>query len=107
MSFQVVVEVDNLWPGEMKAFVVNAVRVLLVNVEGEIHAYEDRCAHQAVKLSEGKLDGTTLICKAHEWTYDLVSGDGINPAGVCLRRFAVKVEGPNVLVDVGALRVMS
>jgi toluene monooxygenase system ferredoxin subunit len=77
-------------------------RVLLVRVGPEIHAYEDRCAHLAVPLSEGKLNGTRLMCHAHYWEYDLVTGCGINPSNVCLVRFPVRVEQGVVLVDVEA-----
>ena len=76
-------------------------KVLLVRLDGEVLAYEDRCAHLGLPLSAGRLDGASLICPAHEWEYDLRTGRGVNPATVCLKSYLVKIEGDQILVDVG------
>jgi len=76
--------------------------VLLVRLNGVVYAYENRCAHLGVALSEGRLDGSVLTCRAHHWQYDVRSGAGINPATACLRCFAVKIEDGTVFVDVHA-----
>jgi phenylpropionate dioxygenase-like ring-hydroxylating dioxygenase large terminal subunit len=41
--------------------------------DGVLRAIENRCAHRQVKLSLGGVDGTTLTCPYHGWSYD---GDG-------------------------------
>ena len=92
---------DSLWAGEMIGLSVRGTKVLLVNLDGEIHAYEDRCAHKGVALSAGKLEGRVLTCWAHEWQYDAATGEGINPRGARLRRLPLKVVGEDVFVDVG------
>jgi toluene monooxygenase system ferredoxin subunit len=103
MAFERAATVDDVWVGEMRGVVVGGARVLLVNVDGEIRAFEDRCAHQAFPLSRGRLEGDVLTCAAHEWTYDVRCGQSQNPRGARLRRYAVRVEGGTVLVDVEAL----
>jgi len=90
---------DLVWQGEKVGVVVDGRPVLLVNVDGAVCAYEDRCRHKGVKLSEGRLEGTVLTCAAHGWQYDARTGQGINPANVALVRYPVKVEGPYVFVD--------
>ena len=100
MSFRAVLEVDDLWPGEMKGVIVGRVKVLIVNLDGRLFAYEDRCAHQGVALSDGKLEGGTLTCSAHQWRYDLSRGIGVNPTCAALRAFPVKVEAGHIQVDV-------
>jgi toluene monooxygenase system ferredoxin subunit len=100
VSFVRVATLDDLWAGEMRGLLVGGARVLLLNCAGTVHAYEDRCAHKGVQLSKGRLDGTTLTCSAHEWKYDASTGTGQNPEVACLRRFAVKVEGDDIYVDV-------
>jgi glucose/arabinose dehydrogenase len=77
-------------------------KVLLVNVGGVFHAYEDRCAHQQVDLSDGQLEANILTCWAHQWQYDVARGVCVNPVAVAMRRFPVKVEDGQVLVDVDA-----
>ena len=100
MSWRQVMGVDDLWIGEMRAETVEGRPVLLVNVEGQIRAFEDRCAHQGIPLSRGRLLAGVLTCAAHEWQYDVATGRCLNPCGVALRAFAVEVRGGNIWVDI-------
>jgi toluene monooxygenase system ferredoxin subunit len=82
---------DDLWEGEMVAVAVGGVAAVLLNVDGDVYAFEDRCPHLASPLSRGRFDGRVLTCAAHEWTFDGRGGGGLNPAGACLRAYAVRV----------------
>jgi len=92
---------DELRIGEMKGIVLDGHRVLLVRLDDGIRAYADRCAHQGVRLSEGRLDGRRLICHAHEWIYDAATGCGINPARCALTAYPAEVRAGRICVDVG------
>jgi toluene monooxygenase system ferredoxin subunit len=74
--------------------------VLLVNVDGAIHAYADTCPHLRTRLSEGSLQRNVLACSTHGWEFDVCTGRGINPRSACLESFAVKVENSDIFVDV-------
>jgi toluene monooxygenase system ferredoxin subunit len=100
MTFAKVAVLDELWGGELTRVVVGKRPVLLVRTGETVVAYEDRCAHLGVPLSQGRLEGTVLTCSAHEWQYDVTTGRGINPATACLRRFDVRGEEGQVWVDV-------
>jgi len=102
MALRPIIAAAELWDNDMIARRVDGLDVLLVQLNGEIYAYENRCAHLGVALNEGRLDGHVLTCRAHHWQYDVRDGNGINPATACLRRFAVKVENDTVFVDIGA-----
>ena len=102
MPFEPIIADAELWDGDMTAHRVDGRDLLLVRHNGVVYAYENRCAHLGVALSEGRLDGYVLTCRAHHWQYDVRSGSGVNPATVCLRRFAVKIEDGKVFVDVHA-----
>ena len=94
-----VATLDTLWCGEKAQVVAGGAKVLLVHLEDGIHAYADRCAHKGVALSEGRLEGCTLVCRAHGWEYDARTGEGINPHGVRLERYRVSLEGEDVFVE--------
>ena len=94
---------DDLWQGEMVGLELQARRVLLINIDGNICAYEDRCQHKSLPLSKGKLVGTRLFCGAHEWEYDACTGKGVNPSGVALRRYEVQVVDGEIMVDIDAV----
>jgi toluene monooxygenase system ferredoxin subunit len=100
MTRHQVAAADKVWSGEMISAVAGRVRVLVVNVDDEVRAYEDRCAHQGVRLSEGRLEGTKLTCRAHGWEYDVRTGRGINPCSAHLRPLPVFVEGGSIFVEV-------
>ncbi|MCP4330105.1 MAG: Rieske 2Fe-2S domain-containing protein [Alphaproteobacteria bacterium] len=99
MDFQAVCKLDDLWEGEMEVFDIGDQEVLLVHAPGgEVRAYDPVCPHQDHPLVEGSLDGCVLTCAAHLWQFDVVTGAGVNPEGVTLRSFPVKVEDEVVMV---------
>jgi toluene monooxygenase system ferredoxin subunit len=90
-----------LWDGEMQGHVVAGRRVLLVKLDGRVCAYEDRCAHLGVPLSEGRLAGGVIECKAHQYRYDARTGCGVNPKNVRLRALEVAIDDGIIAVDPG------
>jgi len=44
--------------------------VLVRTQTGKIFALEDRCAHRQVPLHAGVVDGESIRCCYHGWTYD-------------------------------------
>lgn len=93
---------DDLWVGEMECFDAGSHEVLILNVDGRLHAFDAICPHQSVPLVEGRFDGRVLTCRAHEWSFDACSGQGINPKGECLRRFPLRVVDGKVFVAIEA-----
>lgn len=100
MTRAAVAELEELWEGEMRACRAGRHRILLLRLEDGIYAYEDRCAHLGMPLSEGKLRDGVLVCSAHHFEYDARTGRGINPRNLCLRRFPVVIENGKVWVVV-------
>lgn len=87
-----VMELDELWEGDMTAVSVGSTSVLLVNVDGEVRAYKNRCPHQDWALDEGDFDGRILTCSRHMWEFDALSGAGINPDNCNLAGLPCRVE---------------
>ena len=50
--------------------------LVIWQADGQILAWQDRCVHRGARLSLGQVDGATLICPYHGWTY--------NAAGRCV-----------------------
>ena len=44
--------------------------LVLWRVGDKIHAWRDLCVHRGTRLSLGKIQGETLMCPYHGWTYD-------------------------------------
>jgi toluene monooxygenase system ferredoxin subunit len=99
MTWKAALQQEDLWIGEMVGVQLDGRPVLVVNVDGSVCAYEDRCRHKALPLSLGRLAGTRIFCRAHDWEYDACTGQGVNPSGVALRRFEVRLEAGRILVN--------
>jgi toluene monooxygenase system ferredoxin subunit len=96
------INVDDLWEGDMTAVTVDGEAVLLVNIDGNIRAYSNRCPHQASALDEGDLDGDTLTCAKHLWEFNAATGLGVNPDNTRLTAFGCQIgEDGTIYVDIG------
>ena len=104
MGFQKVAKTEDLWSGEMLGLEVNGHHILLVNFENRVYAYADICPHQQSRLSEGTLTKKILRCGRHHWEFDICSGSGVNPRNACLKRFPIRVDGDDILVDIEDVR---
>lgn len=93
---------DDLWIGDLVGVDVAGRKVLLVNIEDEVRAYQDRCPHQDSPLSEGDLDGEVLTCSRHLWQFDALTGCGINPDTSQLSAYPVRVEDGMICVGIPA-----
>ena len=97
-----VATLDDIWEGDMRSVMLDGLDLLLCNVAGVVVAYDNSCPHLGNPLSLGRLEGHILTCAAHEWSFDVRTGGGINPAGTCLRRYPVRLDADRVLVDADA-----
>lgn len=68
-------EADALELGVPLAVEVDGSPVCVVRVDDGVFAFDDVCPHRGAKLSEGSLKGTTLMCAAHTWEFDVTSGE--------------------------------
>jgi 3-phenylpropionate/trans-cinnamate dioxygenase ferredoxin subunit len=76
--------------------------VALFHVDGQWLAVEDRCTHQAARLSEGPVVGAEVFCPRHAARFCLRSGRALSPpATEPLRVYEVRVEAGAVWVRPG------
>ena len=79
---------------------IGNVDVALFAVDGVYHAVQNDCPHQHFSaLHDGILNGGEITCPMHGWTFDLASGKATIGGGR-LKRYAVKVDGNDILVEV-------
>ena len=60
--------------GEPKKGNANGVPVLLVRREGRICAIQETCSHAGGPLSEGKIEGNTVVCPWHGSRFCVTDG---------------------------------
>ena len=85
--------------GSMKKVQVHDEEVLVANISGKIYAIGDECTHLGCSLSEGTIEGTTVICPCHEGHFDLTTGKVIAPPPKKdASSYEVQLQGSDVLV---------
>jgi toluene monooxygenase system ferredoxin subunit len=58
-----------------------------------------------VKISEGRLEGGVITCRAHGWQYDATSGCGVNPRDAALRSLPIEEREGRLYVDLSGVDV--
>jgi nitrite reductase/ring-hydroxylating ferredoxin subunit len=72
---------------------VEGQKAVLIKRFGKIYALNNTCPHLGGSLGRGTLQGNTLICPLHHWTFDLTSGKCVSGvADEKLAVYEVKVE---------------
>jgi len=99
-NFVRVASTSEIPKGEGRTFEVDGKRIAVFNSNGTFHAIDDTCKHQGGPLGEGELDGTTVTCPWHGWTYDITSGVSPDDPDCAVDRYDVRVENDSILVGV-------
>ena len=69
------------------------------NDQDQVFALLDRCPHKGGPLSQGIVFGTSVACPLHNWTIGLADGCAKSPDEGCTTKFAVRVDGGDVMLD--------
>lgn len=94
-----VASADEVPPDTLKAVATDVGPVVLVNLEGDIYALEDRCSHQDYPLSAGELEDGQLECAFHGARFDVCTGRATQlPAVTPVRTFPVEVRDGEVFI---------
>ena len=96
------VGVDEVPPGTMRmAWADGTDPVIVVNLDGDIRAFQGICSHEYFELDKGFLTRDSLTCALHLSRFDLASGDALDPpAELPLVRYPVAVEAGRVTIEV-------
>ena len=97
-----IASIEQCPPGHGCELVAGDRIIALFNVAGQFHALDGICPHQGGPLGKGKLAGCIVTCPWHGWQFDVTTGQHQTSASLLHAKFAVKVEGDCVLVDVDA-----
>jgi len=105
-EFHKIAKTGDLAPGEVNVYEVEGHRVALCNVDGEFHAIEDVCTHDAGPLDQGELIGSQIKCPRHGAKFDVRTGKALTlPAVKPVPKHDVKVESDDVYVALAEAKV--
>lgn len=93
-----VVRVDEMRDGEARHLTIGKWDIALFRVDGEFFALSNVCRHAFAPLSEGWMDGYTVMCPWHGWRYDVRDGTTDHPDSD-VKVYKVAVRGGEVFVS--------
>jgi nitrite reductase/ring-hydroxylating ferredoxin subunit len=74
--------------------------IVVLRVDGALHAFDNACPHQGNPLVEGEILGDVLECAYHGWRFDLATGACL-AGDEAARRYPVEVVGGELRIDLG------
>ncbi len=79
--------------------------LVILNVDGRLHAVANVCPHAGLPLGKGERRGLTLTCPYHGYTYSIKDGRDLDDPefGQPLRVYPARIEADTVEVDLGPL----
>jgi nitrite reductase/ring-hydroxylating ferredoxin subunit len=102
-GFIPVAKVKDVKPGQIKTVRARGgYEVAIANAGGRFYAFAAYCPHQGWPLKWGAVEAGTLVCGLHGWSFDLTTGDAVDPPlADCLETYPVRVAGD--VIEVGLL----
>lgn len=87
-----VIGTDELKSGERRSVFVDDVPALVIRIESDYFVIEDVCSHDGQPLTNGLIQGCSIICPRHAARFDLRSGQALcMPATEPIRVFRTEI----------------
>ena len=74
--------------------------IALFNVDGNIYAIADTCAHQGSSPAQRTLAGKVVTCRSHGWRYDVTTGYLTSSPGFGVASYPVQVVDGTIMVAI-------
>ena len=83
--------------GEVREVKSGGRQFCVARVDGQICVLDNLCPHKGVSLGEGWVEKGRVICPAHEWAFDLETGEQ-HKGKSWVRVYEAEVEGGELFV---------
>ena len=91
---------NDLPPGAATTVGSGALEVAVFNVDGELFALDNACAHTGGPIVDGLVRDGTVTCPLHWWRYDLRTGGRRGAEHIRQATYPVTVANDAIFVDV-------
>lgn len=73
--------------------------VCVANVNGEITAMDNVCAHRGGPLGQGTIEHGKLVCPWHGWVFNPRTGEAVHHANERVQVYPVRIDGEDVKIE--------
>lgn len=99
-NFKSVLKLEQLEAQTPRRVRIEGKNLVLIRIEEEVFALEDRCSHEDFPLSDGWVEEHRLSCAFHGATFDVRTGEPLSlPAYERVKTFPVRVQGGMIEVN--------
>lgn len=95
-----IVELKEIPVGAKKLVMVDDIPIALFNLNGEIHAWDNRCPHRGASLIDGNISNTIIQCKFHLWEFNVKKACAVANSKIKIKTFKVKIKDQSVYVNI-------
>jgi len=100
MKYVKIAETKDIPKNTMRVFKLEGIDILVVNVEGEFYAFENRCPHLGYPLYYGSLNGELLICGFHYAKFNIKTGKSLGAVTQePLKMFKTTIRNSSLLIE--------
>jgi nitrite reductase/ring-hydroxylating ferredoxin subunit len=99
-TFVKAAHLSELAPGTCRTVELSGKAIALFNVQGEVYALDNTCAHRGGPLGEGMLEGEVVTCPWHLWQYNVRTGEKVGAPAVKVAAYPVQLDGDEIKVAV-------
>jgi nitrite reductase/ring-hydroxylating ferredoxin subunit len=80
---------------------VEGKKIALFNLGGTFYAIDDECPHEGGPLSEGEIEGESVVCPWHASIFNIKTGAVEAPPAVTgVAAYEVRLQGPDIEIKV-------
>ncbi len=98
-EFVTVAKTNEIPAGYIKLVQLEGHNISLANADGSFYAVDDLCPHEEGSLSEGEIEGESIICPYHGSQFSLKTGAyEAGPASAPIATHQVLVQGDEVKI---------
>ena len=91
---------EEVGPGEMLMVQVDGTSILVVDLDGTLHALQGICSHEYFELDKGFLTGDSITCALHLSRFDIATGEALDPpAELPLVKYPVQVRDGRIRLE--------
>lgn len=91
---------EQLPVGASRVVVAGEREILVANIDGNLVAVDNVCAHKQQPLGGGVIKAGIITCPSHLWRYDLRTGERIDSPGWSVACHEVSISGSSIVVEV-------
>lgn len=85
------------WQGAVR-LTVDGRGLFVFRGDAQLKVYDSRCPHQSTDIPELALDGRTLVCPKHAWTFDIATGECVANGDAPLNELPSRLENGRLFV---------